>query len=902
MTIDCTKTRIGNRAMLFLLFLFAAMSTLCPVTSRADDLVIAQQGASSYQIVIPNSTDDEVVGWWLLNTAELMQTAFQRNGFAVPVVQESAKVANKPGIYLGATELAKRNNIVLEANDWSYVQKVVGNDIVIVGKDIKNRPLPTSTGTTVQLALLGTVKGSLDFMREYMGVRFLFNNKSARTNPDAYGADGRFPLDTRSVGFISVKRIAVPADLDVQKTPPVRARLFGSYRAENFYAIANNYFPTMDVSDTDPAVIHMDSIVEQGKKQPEFFALMPDGKRSNEKRIGKQLLTSGQLPIDILNPDVIDYLYSLVEEQVKKGHNTVRIYPLDGNYAIRDTSERSNAFFGITALNDDEVRARGRTGKQWLVYFQVADRLRKNYPQAKIIVLNYQDTPVNAKVVQGFPDKKFPDNVMVQYQYGTPQTFDRLEGVEIPAGIMGYEETFTGFGLDGPYAPEHTPEYAAKMAQAVVQHKVQIALRDGSMNVWGLQAPVYYVYGRMIDDPAMDYKDVEKEFYTAAFGEVAPQMTRFFDLLHDQIDLYSDFFGLYQPAWTGAHNARYGRSRDNKWHHQSIYTVEFVTRANTLLAAAERNAKDPDVKARLHLLRIDFDYVSDIGKIFALQDAWTLNPTQANLDVLLDKLDDWHNGLKTLAEGIGNSRMKSLKDWPEMRPFDGDMYRNVALERSSYQNSGWLRTSLNWDTAAIREHAVNGKYVSPNQASVGMANEIPGIASGAWDKVPATVMNNAMPMAISRTAFQMLRDSNNIYVRIDSRLMANARRSALITINKTLKPKDEKDIFKQEYAQIKLQPKAGGPTYCFAANPVDGIRYDAVMNPAEDTSWNGQWKFEYQIEEDPKAYPHWVAWFAIPYSDLGVKTPAAGETWNVTAVRKGLKGEGTLTWRGEAQF
>src|SRR5690606_38698889 len=110
-----------------------------------------------------------------------------------------------------------------------------------------------------------------------------------------------------------------------------------------------------------------------------------------------------------------------------------------------------------------------------------------------------------------------------------------------------------------------------------------------------------------------------------------------------------------------------------------------------------------------------------------------------------------------------------------------------------------------------------------------------------------------------------------------------------LTTDRMVPPKSERDVFKQEYVELAIQPKAGGETYRFAANPVEGLRYDAVMNPREDTSWNGRWKFAYQIvpraASDPESYPSWTAWFQIPLSDLGIETPTVGETWKLDVAR-----------------
>jgi hypothetical protein len=870
---------------------------------RAADLVIADNGVSAYQIVIPDHAQDEVVDRWLKNTANLMQRAFANNGIKIPVVSESAQTANKPCIYLGATKFAARNHIQVNTDDWTYVWKTVGKNLVIVGSDRKDPDVTSSRGDTIQLALLGTVKGALDFLREYAGVRFLFNDNVDMRLPKTFDKNGLVPIDTRSIAFEPAQRIAIPSNLDIQKTPPMKSRNNGYSNIENFYMIANDYFPAMRSTSTIvPSVSWMNEITvaKYGKTHPEYFALLPNGKRASERTIDYNPVNSrGMTPLDVTNPDVQNLIVAAIEAKIKEGATAIQISPPDEYYLDRCNCDKCNAFFGLSANTYDEVMARGKTGKLWGIYFTIANRIHQKYPKIKLLAWDYQDTPLDSEYIQSV--KRFPVNLIPELHMGLMKDFDKLQGISIPAGVGAIEETFTAFNLDGPYAPERTPAYAAEMAKAEVANHVLFARRDGSMKVWGLQAPAYYVYGRMLGDPSADYEDILKEFYRTSFGNVAPQMTQFYGLLHDQLGVYSDWIGLYQPAW---YSVRAAHRSNNKWYHQVIYTSEYMSAANAQLTAAEQKATDPDVKARLHLIRIEFDYLCDLSKIFTLQDAWAIHPSQENLKVLLDAVDTWHGELKTLAGGIGETRTQPLNDWPQMRPFDGDNYRDAALETSFYQNGQWQNTAIGWDTGAIRQAMQNDKLTFSTQVQATSVSEIPDINSVAWENAPAEVLRSGMPETLSRTTFKVLHDEQNLYVRIDSRIDGQGNvRAATKVLEDLLKPKSEEEAFKQEYVKIAIQPKAGGPTYQFAANPVAGSRYDAVANPKADTSWNGQWKFAYQINAvksyDSPDYPSWTAWFQIPFSDLGVTTPAAKEPWKITAMRHGVQGEGDLAWNGQ---
>ncbi len=850
----------------------------------AASLVLAENGKTDYQIVIPDKGREEIVDNWLSAAAKLMQATFEKNGFKIGVVEEAAKAKDKPGIYLGATGFAKDNGINVEQHDdWTYYQKAVGKDLIIAGNDKKD-PVNTIRGTKTPLALLGTVKGVCDFLREYAGVRFLFINMEQEqySNGDkwatydtgnTFNKDGSLKIDTRSIAFIPAKKIAVPEKLDLKKTPMMRAS--SDYPYETLYRISMNFFPALSI--VQGGSVSWSGAVPPGeyaKSHPEYFALTKDGKRALESD------GNGNTMYCPLKNGVQDLMYKEAEKLIADGRKTITIGCIDAYGLSQCNCEECCKLFGMKAENWDQIWARGRSGKLWQAFFKITERIREKYPDVKIVMLNYQDTPISAEII-----KKFPENVIPQIQFASQLDFDRLKGVEFPAGICGFEETFTTFGQAGPYLPERTPEHIAGVVQAMARNNVKWSSRDGWLGaVRGMQAPAYYVYGRMMDDPSADWKAIYKEFCTAAFGNVESQMTSFFDLLHQQIAVYSDFFGVMMPGW----GRKYSRStyHDSKWHVMSMYTPEYCADANALLTSAEKAAKDPDVQARLHLIRIEFDYIRKMSQIFFLQNVWTMNPSQANLDPLVDAIDDWHTYLEKLSGGTGRGAFKPLTDWPEMSPFAGNFYLHAALEESGYQQQ-WSNTCLNWDTKAIRAGILTDKH----QLKVAMVEAAPGIDSKAWDNVPESFfrIRGGMPFINARSTMKVLRDKDNLYVRVES-LYPSSHPEDLFKIEPDGK------IFTQEYVELGIMPPdSGGKVYRLAANPVEGSRYDSVFTPdknnrmAEDVKWNGKWEFGVRTSgtKGPYSLPAriWTAWFKIPFSDLGVKAPATGEAWGFNAAR-----------------
>lgn len=222
------RAHIGRTRLGFLLLLvisaFMLSVTHHPATAADGQLVLASSGSSDYQVVIPDESGSREIAQWLKKSAQLISDAFEANGFDLAVVTESTKDASKPGIYLGKTELSKKEGVEAYLSvPWSYTMKVVGEDLVITGSD---QEVPDSLDESLRVSL-GTVKGICDFLREYAGTRFLYPGETG-------------------IEFLPVDKIAVPADLNMTKVPLVKYNYCLGWKT-GLYEIANNMFPPPDL-------------------------------------------------------------------------------------------------------------------------------------------------------------------------------------------------------------------------------------------------------------------------------------------------------------------------------------------------------------------------------------------------------------------------------------------------------------------------------------------------------------------------------------------------------------------------------------------------------------------------------------------------------------------------------
>lgn len=176
----------------------------------------------------------------------------------------------------------------------------------------------------------------------------------------------------------------------------------------------------------------------------------------------------------------------------------------------------------------------------------------------------------------------------------------------------------------------------------MVKHHIHGIYRDGPGLLFGLEGPVYYVMGRMFDDPEhLQAQELVDEFCLAAFGRAAAPMREFYDRLYHGIELYSEYLGTRAPAWS--YRDLYGRQR--KYLTDPFQLIGFLYPPGLLesldedLTRAEKMATGDKVRARLALVRREFDYVRSLARVVHLYHAFQMQPDLASRSRLLDAID-----------------------------------------------------------------------------------------------------------------------------------------------------------------------------------------------------------------------------------------------------------------------
>lgn len=828
-----------RKALLLTALFFPVAGHFLASTARADDLILAADGKSDYQIILPDQSLSPAISASLLQTARLIQTAFKSNGVDIEVLSESKKIKDKAGLYLGNTAFARKNGIDTgKFKGWSYLHKTVGRDVIIAGHDHPS-PGKTDNSRRPDWDRLGTTKGVVDFLRLYAGTRFLYPDlNSYQAVNQAADID---LLTSPSIEFLPTKNISIPADLDLQHKPAIEFNVAHPITG-GFYDIANNRFPRVDAITGAHTYERAIPVDPYHQSHPEYFALIK-GKR----------LVEGAGQYCISNPEVQQLIYQDLLKWIDRGYETVDLGQPDGFRACQ--CENCHKLYDT---GDDWGE------KLWIFHRKLAERLLKDRPGKRVMMMSYILTANPPKTFTSFPE-----NTRIMLTGTNEEDIAPWRTVDVPGGFDGYVYNWTP-NLTSRYTPMRTPLFVEKQVKRLVENKIHSLYRDGPGALYGLEGPVYYIMGRMFDDAGnLQAKDLMEEFNTAAFGKAAPQMWQFYDQLYHSIELYSQYLGTRDPAWT--YHPMSGRRRK----HLSdpfrmlgfLYPPKLLASLESQLSLAETRAESEKVKVRLALVRRELNYLKSLAKVIHLHTGYEIAPDLASRDRLLDAIDERNAEIASYFDE--RERSIPVDGWKTtLFPPGGHNAQHMRLGYNRYQGP-FEDTAFNWDTKAMRDAPLPGS----KRLEVRLVGHPPSLDSPGWGKVKAVTLSplKAGEPPAHKTALKFLYDDQQLYLHIVFDLPPGTNPAA-----------EKQDLF-----ALYLMPSGNsGISYQFTVSPGTDSKWEAAnglisdaMDPRHDQydpDWNGQWT--YISKTDPEKN-QCTALMAIPFSSLGAGKPPAGTFW-----------------------
>ena len=768
-------------------------------------LLPAWQIDSSYRIVIPRQSYDLSVQRYLLQGAKYLQSVFASQGKKLPIVTADRPEPGKKSIFLGFPDGRKYENF---CGSIRFDKR----DIFITGNDRHARNA-RGKSNSFRAYYLGSIKALTRFMELYLNVRFVMP-----------GPNGTAVLQK------ALPRL--PESGEVKITPPL-VFATGCW-TDMFYEYSNNCYGRGSFhSYGGHSWYYAVPVKKYAKTNPEYYAVL-DGRRAPDVHYWS---------LCISNPTVQELIYKEVLKQLDSGAETVELAQTDGYRECE--CERCQKLYGV---NDPAERL-------WIFHTGLAKRLLKDRPGKKVMIIAYSPTFAPPKTFS-----EFPPNVVIELSRYSEEDFKDWQKIKVPGGFVTYIYNWGSY-QPGGLTPKFSTRMAAEQVRRFLKYNVKGVYRCGFGNLYGLEGPVYYLYGKLFDDPGLDVEKTVNEYCEAAFGkEAAPAMNNFFKLIDEAIDNFI----------TDYHNQRTALSERPETLLSAMWTPLRLKKMENQLLMAEKAKKTAAEAKRLAITRFQFNYVKNLMQIQFAYQAYTLNPSKELLNIILDKLDERAVFGKTAYKG---SNRLTFPGFPHVY--------YLGASAKDFATNGTLHATLaapyTWNTKAIRSKQIL-PGVSVKKLTVRPIKGKPGmdLSSGVWKNIPWEELSEIQLNPLkTRSRFKVAYDDKNFYAAIESDLPDSKQFLPL--------GKDGK-CWQFDCVEMVIDPWGTREKYFhFITNPVANSLYEAAVGLIDDplhplfrsmdSSWNGKWSYRSERKNN-----RWTLLFVIPFATLGKKA-APGDMW-----------------------
>ena len=432
-----------------------------------------------------------------------------------------------------------------------------------------------------------------------------------------------------------------------------------------------------------------------------------------------------------------------------------------------------------------------------------------------------------------------------------------------------------------------------EQTKILTDHKIDGIYRCGFGENYGLEGVLYYLQGKLMQEPEQNADKIVNEFIDRAFHEAAPPMKEFFRKMHIQLAYYTRLLGEHTNSSNLSHLQKFWRKRllshDPREVIQLLWPSSLLRVLERDLKAAERIATSAKVKKRLELVRTEFEYVKLLSHALRAYSAYQDLPDRSGFLRLEKAVTARRKFLDSLCDSKGN--IKPFPGWPEMQIFSSSArFPALGTNRQTLEINGRLEAPiagpLTWNFENYRKSqslpdasrkSLTAKFTKsppPNDYRAECWKSVP------WGRVVQIGVNRPKTGAW----FKALYDKENLYVFMQANVSSD-RKYTPVGRNSAASHADSAEIF--------IDPEGlGSKYYHFLVNSVENSFLDGafglVSNPLDlryrtyDSSWNGQWSYvTRRLSPEKKGLDHWWMTMKIPFKTLGVNMPVKGTIWNI---------------------
>ncbi|MBQ6330866.1 MAG: DUF4838 domain-containing protein [Kiritimatiellae bacterium] len=771
---------------------------------------------AGWKIVLPEKEDSGVYAAIRAAAMDLSGAFKEGAGWDVQIVESTAAPV-RGAVFLGRNAAEKAGLSCEGLVGFDNVIAEKGGNVYIFGRD---RPGRNRRNLDSHHCVLPTVKGVTRFMETYMNVRFLA--------PGGLGRDvARFD------------RVSVPDGASS------RERVVFDYSAGRkdtmMYDCANNIvglgsYHTYGGATYDPAC----PPEKYFRDHPEYFGLI-HGVRTVTPRACVPLCPS--------NPAVEDLIVQELLRRYDEGADVVELGQQDGWRACE--CENCAAFFEKEAGRDDWCE------KLWCFHRKIAERIEKLRPGKIVLFLAYG--PTLEHLPRSF--RKFPSNAMVELCRYSEETFEAWKGYEVPHGFTVYIYLWGPWPKAG-YTPKLSYGQASKYARLFAENRVRGMYRCGYGELYGTEGPAYYVFNRTLSNPEAIPETLVDEYCRRMYGPAARAMRTFHDILDKRLQLDDGARNAMKPLEALAY----------------VYGGDTIKRMEDWLSYAETLAKEPKYRSRLKIVRAEFDYAKNIGRIASLYLAWKVVPTEdlrGQIGRLLLERKDILAGLLG-----GGKSVPPHPEWPELRFMGGETADNLL-------HNGRLGAVINaplvWDPTLLpTAHPVIERKRKSTYAAFTVRepsfSDFGNLPADAWQTLGGVQLGAVR----TRTRFACMFGAEAFYLAVETDLGDDVRvrpfeRDGTVWRDESLELVLDASGTRTRFLHFVWSPESGAcfdEAYGYITDPVNPL-YGKC-----DAGWDGDWTVR-----NGRRNNVWRSILRMPYSTLGVGRPKSGDKWSMNLAR-----------------
>ncbi|NLZ64527.1 MAG: DUF4838 domain-containing protein, partial [Lentisphaerae bacterium] len=276
--------------------------------------------------------------------------------------------------------------------------------------------------------------------------------------------------------------------------------------------------------------------------------------------------------------------------------------------------------------------------------------LQKDRPGRKVCIIAYGPTRVPPQTF-----KDFPDNVVIELAPYSDEIMASWQEHKVPGGFVVYLYNWGYYKPEG-FMPKQNWQFCQQQLENFHASNVKGVYRCGFGELFGLEGPTYYIWGKLLDNPKADTKELLQNYCRQVYAEGADAMQKFFQLLDERLQVA---VSKKEIDWNDPELLAGGLSLT---HHpvqiiQARYPDAVVAELEALLTAAEQKNQS----FLLQKARLEFDYLKHtahaanaLGRFraaFAPAEAQSLFEALAARKQLIDNLPCNKNG--NLADSSG---------------------------------------------------------------------------------------------------------------------------------------------------------------------------------------------------------------------------------------------------------